>query len=88
MAIKFYPTIGSRSNFCTSFRRPFSLGLIWNPNSMTRKSGQPDLSKGSKLQKFSIQSLDRTQSFAQFSVGCFPWGCYGIATRLRGGLIG
>ena len=28
--ITFDPTVGSRLNFYTSFRRPFSLWLLWN----------------------------------------------------------
>jgi hypothetical protein len=48
MAITFDQTNGSRSKFCTSFLKFFSLGLIWNPNSVTRMSGCPDLSKGLK----------------------------------------
>jgi hypothetical protein len=48
IAITFDPTIRSHSNFCESFRRPFSLGLIWNPNSGTRRSGSLNLSKGLK----------------------------------------
>ena len=46
MAITFDPTVGSRLNFWTSFVKLFSFGLIWNPNSVTRKSCRPDLSKG------------------------------------------
>jgi hypothetical protein len=46
MAITFDPTVGSRLNFWTSFLKLFSFGLIWNPNSVMRKSGRPDLSKG------------------------------------------
>jgi hypothetical protein len=42
----FDPTVGSRSNFATRSQRLFSLGLIWNPNSMTRRSRRPDLSDG------------------------------------------
>jgi hypothetical protein len=46
--ITFDPTVGSRLNFYTSFRRPFSLVLLWNRYSMTRRSGRPDLSHSSK----------------------------------------
>jgi hypothetical protein len=48
MAITFDQTIGLHLNFCTSFLKLFSLGLIWNPNSVTRRSCRPDLSNGSK----------------------------------------
>ena len=37
MALTFYPTVGSRSKFHTSFRRPFSLSYLWNPYSLKRK---------------------------------------------------
>jgi len=46
--ITFYPTVGSRLNFYTSFRRPFSLWLLWNSNSVKRKSGRLDLCSVSK----------------------------------------
>jgi len=46
MVMTFDPTDGSRLNFCTGILKLFSLGLIWNPNSVTRRSGRPDLSKG------------------------------------------
>jgi hypothetical protein len=48
IAKNFNPIVGSRSNICTSFWRPFSFGLTWNPNSVTRRSGQPYFSKGLK----------------------------------------
>jgi hypothetical protein len=35
-----------------------------------------------------IRPLDRAKIFARVSGGRFPYGCYGIATRRRGGLIG
>jgi len=48
MAITFDPTVGSRLNFYMIFREPFSFGLLWNRNTLTRRSGQPDLSNESK----------------------------------------
>jgi uncharacterized membrane protein (Fun14 family) len=39
MAITFDQTIGWNLNFCTSFLKLFSLGLMWNHNSVTRRSG-------------------------------------------------
>jgi hypothetical protein len=48
MAITFDPTIGSRLNICTSFMKPFSLGLLWNRNSVTRRPSQPEFSNGWK----------------------------------------
>ena len=42
-AITFDPTVGLRSNVYMSFRRPFSLGLLWNSNSVTRRCGMPDI---------------------------------------------
>jgi hypothetical protein len=48
MTITFYPTVGLRSNICTCFWRPLSLGLLSNHNSVTRRSIQPDLSIGLK----------------------------------------
>jgi hypothetical protein len=47
--ITFDPTVGWRSNFCTSFRRPFSLGFLCNCYSVRRRYGRPDLSNESKL---------------------------------------
>jgi hypothetical protein len=48
MAITFDPIVGLRSNICTSFWKPFSLGLLWNRNSVTRWSGRPDFKNGFK----------------------------------------
>jgi hypothetical protein len=42
------PTVGSRLNFYTSFRRPFSLWLLWNRYSVKRRSCRLDLSSVSK----------------------------------------
>jgi hypothetical protein len=39
-AITFDPTIGSRSKFYRSFRRPFFIEWIWNPYSVRRRSGR------------------------------------------------
>ena len=46
--ITFDPTVGSRLNFYTSLRRPFSLWLLWNRYSVNRRSGRLDLSSVSK----------------------------------------
>jgi len=46
--ITFDPTVGSRLNFYTSFRMPFSLWLDWNRYSVKRRSGRLDLSSVSK----------------------------------------
>ena len=80
MGIDFDLTIGSRSNFCTSIRSPFSLAFLWNRYPPTWRSHQPDLSNGSKWPKLSIRQLDRAQIIARVSGGCFPWGCYGMKT--------
>jgi hypothetical protein len=48
IAISYDPTVGSCSKFCTSFRMPFSLGFLWNSNSVTRMSGRPNFSNGLK----------------------------------------
>ena len=48
IAITFDLTIGSPLNFCTSFWKPFSLELLWNRNSVTRRYGWPELSNGAK----------------------------------------
>jgi hypothetical protein len=48
MGITFDKTVGSCSNFYTSFWRPFSLGFPSNRYSVTRRSGRSELSKGSK----------------------------------------
>jgi len=37
-AITFDPTVGLRSKFYRSFRRPFSMEWMWNRNSMRRRS--------------------------------------------------
>jgi hypothetical protein len=47
MAITFDLTDGSHSNLCMNFRRLFSLGLLWNHNSVM-SSGRPDLTNGLK----------------------------------------
>jgi hypothetical protein len=39
--------VGLRSKFYTSFLKLFSLGLLWNRNSVKRTSGRPDLSNTS-----------------------------------------
>jgi hypothetical protein len=44
MAIAFDPTVGLRANVCTSFQRLFSLGLLWNRKSVTRRSGRQNFS--------------------------------------------
>ena len=46
--ITFDPTVGSRLNFYTSFRMPFSLWLLWNRYSVKRTSGRLDMSSVSK----------------------------------------
>jgi len=46
MTIDFDLIVGSRSNFGTSFRMLFSLLLLSNHNTMTRRCGRPDLSNG------------------------------------------
>ena len=42
------PTVGSRLNFYTSFRRPFSLWLLCNRYSVKMRSGRLDLCNVSK----------------------------------------
>ena len=42
------PTVGSRLNFYKSFRRPFSLWLVWNRYSVKRRSSRLYLSSVSK----------------------------------------
>ena len=37
MAITFDVTVGSRLNCCIIFWKPFSLGLLWNQYSVTRR---------------------------------------------------
>ena len=104
MAIIFYPIVGSRSNVCTSFWRPFSLGCYqivtrWQgglvgQNWATGKNGHNFWSdhwialKSLHEFKLLILPLDRTQIVARVSVGCFSCGCYGIATRWWGGMVG
>jgi len=48
IARNFDPTVGSRLNFCKIFRKPFSLGLLWNRKSVMRRPPRQDLSNGSK----------------------------------------
>jgi len=48
MTIDFDLIVGSRSNFETSFRMLFSLLLLSNRNTMTRRCGRPEFSNGSK----------------------------------------
>jgi hypothetical protein len=49
MDLTFDPAVGSPLNFCSSFRRSFSLGFLCNRYSATWRSGQPDLTNGFKL---------------------------------------
>ena len=46
--ITFDPTVGSRLNFYTSYRMPFSSWLLWNRYSVKRRSGWLDMSIVSK----------------------------------------
>jgi hypothetical protein len=39
VAITFDVTVGSRLNCCIIFWKPFSLGLLWNQYSVTRRYG-------------------------------------------------
>jgi hypothetical protein len=64
MAIAFDPTVGLRANVCTSFQRPFSLGLLWNRKSVTRRSGRPNFSNELKWSYLWIRTLYRAQIFA------------------------
>jgi hypothetical protein len=47
------------------------MGFLCNRNWVTRRSGQPDFSNGSKWPQFSIRPLDRTSSFAKFPEAVF-----------------
>jgi len=64
MTIIIYLTIGSRSNFCISFRRPFSLGLLSNRYLVMTRTGWQNLSNESKWLEHSIRPLDGAQIFA------------------------
>jgi len=50
IAISFDPTVGSRINFCMSFDKTFSLGLLWKRYSEKRRSGWPEMTNSSKWQ--------------------------------------
>jgi len=73
MAITFDPTVGSRLNFFTSLRKPFSLGLLWNRNSVTRRSGRLDLSNGQNGHNFRSDRWITFKFLHQFLKAVFVW---------------
>jgi hypothetical protein len=80
-AITFDLTVGSRSNFYRSFRRPFSLENLWNPYSLMSRSCHARLEYQFKKAITFDPTLDCAQIFTRVSGVRFPCSTYGIPTR-------
>jgi hypothetical protein len=72
-AITFDPTVGSRSNCYTGFRRLFSLGYLWNQLLSDEMVWSANLEfRLEKAINFDPM-LDRAKIFTRVSKGRFPW---------------
>jgi len=71
IAITFDHTIRSCSSFCTRFWRLFSLGLLWNRYTTTRRSGRPDLSNGQNGHNFRSDHRITLKVLHEFSDALF-----------------